>query len=183
MPIKVIAATVDKATRQLVVVPGITAVERLRGQAVAVSVIGDGPYNSSVALEHFGIDPMSEITWLRAGGTAERLLAMQQGAAHASVFSGPEVHQALAYGFVPLVHMKHVAPLPESGIPTPVAKLDSNRDQVKRVLRAVIRALRYLKDDRGGASRSSWTSSSSTRGGGDRLPRHRRGLQRGWYAQ
>jgi ABC-type nitrate/sulfonate/bicarbonate transport system substrate-binding protein len=152
MPIRVIAATVNKATRQLFVLPGIQSVQQLRGQTIAVTTIGDGPYNSGVlALEHFGIDGLTEITWIGAGGTMERLLAMQQGGAQATIVSGPEVPRALSYGFTSLVHMNDVAPLPESGVTTTVAKLEGNRDQVKRVLRATVRALQYLKSDREGS--------------------------------
>jgi ABC-type nitrate/sulfonate/bicarbonate transport system substrate-binding protein len=152
MPIRVIAATVNKATRQLFVVPSIQNVQQLRGQTIAVSTIGDGPYNSTVlALEHFGIDGLTEITWIGAGGTMERLLAMQQGGAVATIVSGPEVPRAQTYGFTSLIHMNDVAPLPESGVATTAAKLESNRDQVKRVLRAIIRGLQYLKTDREGS--------------------------------
>jgi ABC-type nitrate/sulfonate/bicarbonate transport system substrate-binding protein len=76
---------------------------------------------------------------------------MQQGAAQASIFSGPEVPRAQAMGFVSLLKLSDVAPLPESGIATAQTKIEGNRDEVKRVLRAVVRALRYLKSDRDGS--------------------------------
>jgi ABC-type nitrate/sulfonate/bicarbonate transport system substrate-binding protein len=152
MPMKVIGATVTKSTRQVVAVPGIQSLEQLRGQAIAVTTIGDGPYNSGVlALEQVGIDPLTEVTWLGVGGAAERFVAMQQGAAQASIFSGPELPRAEAMGFVSIARMQDLAPLPESGLATTQTKLESNRDEVKRVLRAVVRSLRYLKAEREGS--------------------------------
>src|SRR5438270_668858 len=41
VPSRVIAATVDKSTRRLMTVPGITSVEQVRGKTIAVAAIGD----------------------------------------------------------------------------------------------------------------------------------------------
>jgi ABC-type nitrate/sulfonate/bicarbonate transport system substrate-binding protein len=76
---------------------------------------------------------------------------MQQGSAQASIYSGSEIPRADALGFKTLVYLNDVAPLPESGMTTSVAKLESQRDQVKRVLRATVRALQYLKANRAGS--------------------------------
>jgi NitT/TauT family transport system substrate-binding protein len=154
MPIRVVAATVNKSTRRIMLGPGtgIQSMEQLRGASIAVTTIGDGPYNSGVlALEAYGIDPATEVTWLGVGGTAERFLVMQQGIAQAGIFSGPEIPRAESYGFASLLRLDEVAPLPESGVATSVAKLENDRGQVKRVLRALVRALQYLKTDREGS--------------------------------
>ncbi|HZU06715.1 MAG TPA: ABC transporter substrate-binding protein [Chloroflexota bacterium] len=152
VPQRVLAAVVDKSTRQLVAVPGIQTVEQLRGKAIAVTQIGGGPYNSGVlAIEHAGLDPQTDVTWLAIGGTTERLLAMQQGAAQASIFSGSEILRAEALGFVSLLRLDEVAPLPESGLATSEQKLAMQREQVKRMLRALVRALQYIKRDREGS--------------------------------
>jgi len=152
MPVRVIAATVNKSTRRVMTVPGITAMEQLRGASIAVTTIGDGPYNSGVlALEAYGIDPTTEVTWLGVGGGIERFVALQQGAAQAAIFTGAEVPKAEAFGFSTLLKLDDVAPLPESGVATSQAKLESDRGQVKRVLRAIVRALQYLKTNREGS--------------------------------
>jgi ABC-type nitrate/sulfonate/bicarbonate transport system substrate-binding protein len=151
MPFRVLGAVVDKSTRWVMATPDYTSMEQLRGKAIAVSTIGSGPYNSGVlALEHFGIDPYAEVTWLAAGTPAERLLAVQQGAAQASIFSASEVPRAEALGLTRLLRLDDVVPLPESGVVTTQARLESQRPQVKRVLRAMIRALQYTKTNREG---------------------------------
>jgi NitT/TauT family transport system substrate-binding protein len=149
MPIRVLAATVDKSTRVLMGAPGVTSLAQLRGGTIAVSVVGSGPYNSGVlALQHFGIDPYSEVTWVPAGTPSERVLAVQQGAAQASIFSGSEIPRAEALGLVTLLRLDEVAPLPESGLSTNPQRIATQRDQVKRALRALVRALQVLKTDR-----------------------------------
>ena len=151
-PHRVIAATVDKPTRQFMAVPEIQSVQQLKGKAIAVSQIGGGPHNSGIlALEAFGMDPQNDVTWLAIGGTQERMVAMQQGGAQASIFSGSEIVRAQAFGYKTLLNLNDVAPLPESGVTTTVQKLETNRDQVKRVLRAIVRSLQYLKSDREGS--------------------------------
>jgi len=150
IPIRVVSAT-TRATRQVVVAPGIQSIEQLRGQTVAVGVIGDGPYNSGViAFEYFGIDPQ-EVTWIGAGGTTERILAVHQGAAQAVILGSSEVPGAQALGLIPLLRLSEIAPLPEGGVAASVAKLETQRDQVRRVLRAMLRATQYLKSDRDGS--------------------------------
>jgi len=150
LPIRIVAAT-TRATRQVVVAPGIQSIEQLRGQTIAVGVIGDGPYNAGVlALAHFGIGP-DEVTWMGAGGTTERILAVQQGAAQAVILGSSEVPGAKAVGLVPILHLNEIAPLPEGGAATTVRKIETQRDQVKRVVRALVRALQYLKSNREGS--------------------------------
>jgi NitT/TauT family transport system substrate-binding protein len=151
-PHRVIGGVVVKSTREFMAVPEIRTMQQLRGQAIAVSTIGGGPYNSGLlAVEAFGLDPQRDVTWLALGGTAERIAAMLQGGAQASIYSGPELPRARAMGFHTLVRLDDVAPLPESGMTTTVAKIESNRDQVKRVLRALVRSLQYVKSDREGS--------------------------------
>jgi ABC-type nitrate/sulfonate/bicarbonate transport system substrate-binding protein len=150
MPVRVVATT-TRATRQVVVAPGIQSMEQLRGQTVAVGVIGDGPYNSGViAFEYFGIDPQ-EVTWIGAGGISERIVAVHQGAAQALIIGSSEVPGAQAAGLIPLLRLSEIAPLPEGGVSVSVAKLETQRGQVKRLLRAMLRATQYLKSDRDGS--------------------------------
>jgi ABC-type nitrate/sulfonate/bicarbonate transport system substrate-binding protein len=150
-PHRVLAAVVARSTRRVMVVPGIQTMEQLRGKAIAVSALGGGPYNSGrLAVEAYGIDPDSEVTWLAIGGTPERLAAMQQGGAQASVFSGPEVPQAEQFGLQTLLRLDEVAPLPESGLTTSLDIIQNRPDLVRRVLRALVRSLQYAKADREG---------------------------------
>ncbi len=151
MPLRIIAGTA-RGTRWMVVAPGIESMEQLRGKAIAVSTIGSGTYNAAMlALEHFGIDTDTEITWLQAPGTTERLLAIQQGGAQGGAFTSSEVPQARALGLVPLLNLEDIVPLPEGGIATSLRKLETQRDQAKRVTRAILRAMQYIKADREGS--------------------------------
>jgi NitT/TauT family transport system substrate-binding protein len=150
MPLVVVAGTA-RGNRWMVVSPEIQSLEQLRGKAVAVTVIGSGTYNAAkLALQQVGIDK-SEVTWYSAPGTAERLAAIQVGGAQAGAFTVSEVPQARALGLVPLVNLEDMVPLPEGGIATSVRKLETQRDQVKRVTRALLRAIRFIKADREGS--------------------------------
>jgi ABC-type nitrate/sulfonate/bicarbonate transport system substrate-binding protein len=151
MPLRLIGVTVTKSTRRIMAAPPLQSVEQLRGQTIAVNSIGGGPQNSAIlGLEQLGIDARSDITWLPAGSGPELFLALQQGAAQAGVFGGPEIPRAEALGFATVVRLDELVQLPESGISTSVAKLEGQRDQVKRVLRALLRGLAYVKADREG---------------------------------
>jgi ABC-type nitrate/sulfonate/bicarbonate transport system substrate-binding protein len=153
MPVRVVATMVDKSSRRLMAMPGIQSLDQLRGQAIAVSTIGDGPYNhATIALEYLGIDP-GEMTWFALGHSAERLTALQQGQVPASVFSAAEIPRAEAMGLVTLLRLESVAPLPQAGVATSVKKLETDRPQIKRMLRATVRALQYLRSDRAGSVR------------------------------
>jgi NitT/TauT family transport system substrate-binding protein len=151
LPVRVLAATVDKSTRQVMAMPGVQSMDQLRGQAVAVNVVGDALHNSgALAFDALGIDSR-DVTWLAVGGVGERFLAVQQGAAQATIFSGAEVRKAESLGFMTLLHLNDVAPIPEAGIATGLVQLERGRDQPTRVLRAIVRALRVIKTDRAGS--------------------------------
>jgi ABC-type nitrate/sulfonate/bicarbonate transport system substrate-binding protein len=149
---RVLAGVVVRSTRELVTLPEIQSIEQLRGKAIGVNSIGGGPYNSGlIALPVYGLDPYRDVTWLQVGGTMERLAAMQQGVLPASIFSGSDLPRARAMGFPTLLRLDEVAPLPESGMTTTVARIESDRAQVKRVLRAMVRALQFIKSEREGS--------------------------------
>jgi ABC-type nitrate/sulfonate/bicarbonate transport system substrate-binding protein len=151
LPIRLIAGT-SRGTRWMVVAPGIQSMEQLRGKIIGVTALGSGIQNAAMlAVEHFGIDPETEVTWLAAGGTFERMLAIQQGGAQAGVFTSSEVSQAQALGLVPLLNLDEIVPLPEGGIATSVEKLQTQRDQARRLTRALLRAIQYVKADREGS--------------------------------
>jgi NitT/TauT family transport system substrate-binding protein len=150
-PMRLIGVTVTRSTRRIMAAPPLTTVEQLRGQTIAVNSIGGGPQASAIlGLEHLGINPHTEITWIPAGAGNELLLALQQGAARAGVFGGPEIPRAEAAGLVTVVRLDEIVQLPESGISTSVAKLETQPDQVRRTLRALVRALAYVKTNREG---------------------------------
>jgi ABC-type nitrate/sulfonate/bicarbonate transport system substrate-binding protein len=151
IPMRIVAAMVDKSSRHLLAVPGVESLEQLRGQAIAVSAIGDGPYNHGLlALEYSGFDP-NEITWLAIGQSGERLLAMEQGQVVGSIFSAAEIPRAEARGLTTVLRLEAVAPLPQAGMATTAQKIESERPKVQRALRAIVRALQYLHTDRAGS--------------------------------
>ena len=151
-PQRVIGAVVVKSTRELTVLPEYQSIEQLRGKSIGVNSIGGGPYNSGqLAFQAYGMDAQRDVTWLQVGGTQERLAAMQQGAIQASIFSGSEVPLAKAMGFPSILRLDDVAPLPESGMTTTISRIETNREQVKRVLRAMVRALQFVKSDKEGS--------------------------------
>jgi ABC-type nitrate/sulfonate/bicarbonate transport system substrate-binding protein len=153
VPLRLIATTVSRSTRRLMAVPSVPTIEQLRGKTITVQGFADGPHSAAVLiLKHFGLDPQEDVSWLTGGSTvADRLLFIDQGRAHAAIFSGAEIPRAEAMGYVTLVRVNDVVPLPESGVATTLARLETQRDQVKRVLRAVVRSLQWTKANREGS--------------------------------
>jgi ABC-type nitrate/sulfonate/bicarbonate transport system substrate-binding protein len=153
VPLRLIATTVSHSTRRLMSVPEVQSIEGLRGKIITVQGFADGPHSAAVLiLKHYGLDPQSDVGWLTGGSTvADRLLFMDQGRAHAAIFSGAEIPRAEAMGYVTLVRVDDVVPLPESGVATTLSRIETQRDEVKRVLRAVVRSLRWTKGNREGS--------------------------------
>src|SRR5687767_3200126 len=148
MPFRLIAVTVDKSTRWIVSQPDIRTVAALKGKVVAVNAIGSSPHDSGIlALDQVGLDPDADVTWLAAGPPNERFLTLQQGGAHATVIGGSELVRSDALGLHRLLRLEDVAPLPETALATTTAKLETNPQQAKRALRAIVRALQFIKTD------------------------------------
>ena len=139
----------DKPTFVLVSRPQIHSVAELRGKKIAVSSFGtSSDLITRKILAHYGLNPAKDAVILALGQASVRLTALQSGAVDATVLSTPENVIAERAGARRLVESAKIIDMPLAGLVVTQSKIDAHRDQVKRMVRATLKGLLLLHQNR-----------------------------------
>lgn len=148
-PLKIVVSFFNGSFFYLVTRPGITHIEQLRGKTVAVSRYGSATdFDARAAFRHFGLDPSKDVSILAVGGGANRLVSLLSGRAEAAIVNNIEKLQAEKSGMKALLFTGQYAKQPVGGLGTSSQRILDRRDDVRRAVRAVYRALALMKTDR-----------------------------------
>jgi len=160
VPLRVLACYVPGSPSALIARPEFKSVPELRGKAVGLNTSG-GALGSTARLifKHFGLDPDKEIKFLALGTSERRLSAMKQGLTAATMGSPPLDYLGKKMGFVVLARAHELFSYPTSGVVASVKKIKEKPDEIKRVIKAGIKANRYIRQNREGTieSMTEWT--------------------------
>jgi ABC-type nitrate/sulfonate/bicarbonate transport system substrate-binding protein len=143
LPIKIIAAMQVKTPLSLVVRPEIKNGVDLKGKTIAVA--RPGSLTDETARDfarHYGLNPdRGDITTLGLGDHAARILALQTNRAQGAILDAPSDIHAQTLGFKVLAFSSDVFPETlQNGLATSLAKMQEERSQVKRALRAFVKS-------------------------------------------
>jgi len=101
----IIGTYFNKHTYGVVARSGIRSLQELRGKKIGVlSVVGLNQIVVATALRHWGVEEKS-VTLIRAGGSRDRLTALQNGLIDATVLTGAFVDRAKAAGMTVLLDL------------------------------------------------------------------------------
>ncbi len=149
VPIKAVVGFAGRPLHVLIARPEIKTPKDLKGKIIGVdSVAGTVDYLSRVAVRHFGMEPDRDVTIIVTGESPTRLVALRAGSIDATPIDVAFAVKAEDEGFRRLVYLGDLIELPLSGIAIMDAKLQSQRAQVKRVVRAGVRGSRFMKQNR-----------------------------------
>jgi NitT/TauT family transport system substrate-binding protein len=152
LPVRVVAGFMINWPLTLIAQPEFKSVNELRGRTLGVSSYGATPEVASrLIFKHFGIDPDKEIKVLALGSDAARLTALKQRVVDVIVISPPADAQMEKLGFRILARAHEFFNLPYLGLGVNTRKIRERPDEVKRVIRAGIKANRYIYENREGA--------------------------------
>jgi len=99
---------------------------------------------------HFGLDPDKEIKFLPLGTNERRFSAMKQGLTAGTLGSPPLDFLGKKMGFVVLARAHELFSYPTSGVVVSLKKVKERPDEIKRVIKAGIKATRYIRQNREG---------------------------------
>ena len=151
VPIKVVACYVPAPVLALVARPEIKSVQALKGKTVAVLIFGGVAHFAARAVaKHYGLDSEKDLKYLAVGPPDARFAALSQGLVDAAVLGPPLDFEARKQGFNILARAHDVLVFPETGLVTSVKKIQEKPDEIKRVIRAGIKANRYIRSNRDG---------------------------------
>lgn len=151
LPLKVVACSLDSSTHTLISRPEFKSVKELKGKTLGVSTIGaTADVAARMMIKHYGIDPDREMKIVPLGPTQARFAALKEGIIEVTVISPPADVEAKKIGFNVLARAYELFKFPFSGLAANVKKIREKPDEVKRVIKALIKANQYIRANREG---------------------------------
>ena len=151
IPIRVVACFVPAPVLGLVARPEFKTVQALKGRTIAILIPGGVAHAAARAMvKHFGLDSEKEMKYLAVGPPDARYAALTQGLVEAAVLGPPLDFEARKQGYNILARADEVMVLPETGLVAGLKKINDKPDEIKRVIRAGIKANRYIRANREG---------------------------------
>ena len=164
MPIKVTASFLDGSTHALIARPEFKSVKDLRGKTLGVSTIGaTSDLTARMMIRHFGVDPDKEMKIVALGSDRARFASLKEGIVDVAVISPPADAEGKKIGMNVLARAYELFNFPFVGLGANVKKLKERPDEVKRMLKALMRANRYIRENREGAIQTLAEWSKSTK--------------------
>ena len=148
-PVKGVMGWFDRPLHILIARPGIKKITDLKGKKIAVSTIGSAPHIIlREAFSQSGMNPDRDVTTLAVGGSGDRLAALIAGTVDATPVDVAYGEKAEKLGLVSLLYLGDVVNLRLGGFGVSIDKIRKNPSQIVRVIRATLKGVRYLKDNK-----------------------------------
>ena len=152
LPMKVVASFMDSSTHLLIARPEYKTIRDLKGKTLAVSTYGaTSDVAARMMMKHGGVDPEKELKIIQLGAERGRYAALKEGIVDVAVLSPPTDTDAQRNGFRVLSRFHELFKLPFTGICTNLKKLKEKPDEVKRMVRAMLKANRFVLANREGS--------------------------------
>ena len=152
LPIKVAGILIERPNHVVVVNPKIVRFADLKGKKIAISSFGSvTDILARLTVEHFKLNPNKDVQFVAAGSGSGRLAQLESGLVDAALVSPPSDQVAESRGFKSLLRTRDIMIFPVNGLGLHEQKLKNHRGEVKRVLRGLLKANRFILDDRKGA--------------------------------
>jgi ABC-type nitrate/sulfonate/bicarbonate transport system substrate-binding protein len=136
----------------LVTLPEIRQAKELHGRAVGVSSFGGAAYYiTKRLLEFYGLNVSKDVAIRALGQDSIRFSALAARTIQGTLLPPDFAVRSKDIGFNVLVYAGDIVDMPMGGLGTTDKRLKEKRDEVRRVLRALLRSLRFVNDDRDGA--------------------------------
>jgi len=125
------------------------SVQDLKGKVLGVTDPGGTNYQvTKLILAHYGLVALKDVTLLTIGEERIILEAMLAGRIAGGAISPPWPFEAERQGFKILVKAADILQFPFVGPTAHLDKIKNQREQVKRVIRAEVEALRFIRERR-----------------------------------
>jgi NitT/TauT family transport system substrate-binding protein len=149
LPIRVIISTADRQVATLVVEKDIKRVEDLKGKVIATSSVGGSlrEYTMRSLLSKYKLNLDTDVRLMFISGRQEdQMLALRRKQAHAIMVSPPADILLQREGYNLLLNAADHVVIPQSGLTTTLEMIRTQPEEVRKVLRATHKGLRFLKD-------------------------------------
>jgi NitT/TauT family transport system substrate-binding protein len=149
LPVRLVAGLMTSSPHVLLARPEIKSVKELSGKKVGLAGFGDATQVlARIILARNGVDPDKEVQFVPLGPDSGRFAGLQQKLVDAVVTSPPWDFEGRKSGYNVLARAYEYLNYPLSGVGLNAKSIQQNRDQVKRTTRALIKASRFIRDNR-----------------------------------
>jgi NitT/TauT family transport system substrate-binding protein len=149
LPVRIVSGFLDNWPMTLIAQPEFKSLNEMRGKTLGVSSYGATPdVGARMMLKQAGLDPEKDIKVLALGSDAARITALKQRVVDLIVISPPADAQMEKQGYRILARAYELFTFPYLGLGTHTRKIKENPDEIRRAIRATIRANRYIRENR-----------------------------------
>ena len=147
LPVRIVLLGTMKPFWGLVVRPEVKSVTELKGKSMGVpGLLGSQHVSAKFILKHYGLDPDKDVVY-RVVETGARIPAILSGSIDSSMMDYGEAFRAKKAGLKMLVNASDLHALLAGGLAVNIKKLKEQPDQVRRMLKAMTQALKYIQDN------------------------------------
>jgi ABC-type nitrate/sulfonate/bicarbonate transport system substrate-binding protein len=151
VPTKIVACYVPGPTATLIARAEFKSVPELKGKTIGINIFGSNlDIIGRNIFKHFGLDPDKDVKFLVGGPLEARFSSMKQGLIAATLSAPPGDFLGGKMGFVVLARAHELFSFPVTGVLTSDKKIKERPDEIKRVIKAGIKANRYIRQNRDG---------------------------------
>ena len=149
LPVRIVAGFLDNWPMTLIAQPEYKSLKDLKGKTLGISSFGATPdVGARLMLKQAGIDPEKEIKVLALGSDAARLTALRQRVVDVVVISPPADAQMEKQGYRILARAYELFSFPYLGLGTHLRKIKERPGEIRRAIKATVRANRFIRDNR-----------------------------------
>jgi NitT/TauT family transport system substrate-binding protein len=148
VPTKAVMFTTKCPPMYIIAQAGIKKMEQLAGKKLGITRIGSSTYYvGRQMLQKGGLDP-DKVAYIQVGSNTARVTALQNGNIDASVLSLPAAPQLAKTGFNQLASPRDIGLRPHGGLMVRTAKLEQNREQVRKMISALLETMDLIGKNR-----------------------------------
>jgi len=146
--IMLLAQQVGRPTFSLVVTPDIQKIADLKGKKIGVTFGGSTAAGTKALLELNKINPDKDVEYISLPGNEPKIAAMKQGLISAALLAPPADYLAMKSGLKRLLSLADVfKDTAFTGLAATGKTIKENPQMVKRMVRAIVRAVIHTRDN------------------------------------
>jgi len=154
LPVRIVAGFLDNWPMTLIAQPEYKSLRDLRNKTLGISSFGATPdVGARLMFKQAGVDPEKELRILALGSDAARITALKQRVVDVVVISPPADSQMEKQGYRILARAYELFTFPYLGLGTHLNKIKERPGEIKSVIKATIRANRFIRENRDDAVR------------------------------
>ena len=154
MPMRALASLLDGSTHALVAKPEYKSGKELKGKTVGIGNFGGtDEVAGRMMLKSFGLDTEKDLKFIALGPDRARLAALKEGLVDVAVIAPPADAMGRQMGFNVLLRAYEVFSFPFIGVGANLKTIKERPEEVKKVVKALVRANRFIREDKEGAVR------------------------------